>query len=456
MNPSTATLNPPLARPRAEKTSGFYQRVVLQSLEQMTLGCLHLELPDGTKKTIGQPGAQISANVRIVNWGFFKRCVLFGDVGFGEAFVDGDWDTDDITKVISWFILNVENSPAMSGSRGKQFLVNLLGRYNRVLHLLRPNSLETSRRNISEHYDLGNDFYKLFLDPTMTYSSALFETEPQSRSKPTIVGQASSLSSSNQHDRLEACPTPPQTLEEAQIAKYDRLCRQLKLKPGEHVLEIGSGWGGFSKHAAKNYGVRITTVTISEEQFKYARELFQRENLADKIEIKLMDYRSLTGQFDKIVSIEMLEAVGDAYLETYFAKCHEVLKPGGLLALQMITCPDSRHDLLRKNVDWIQKHIFPGSLLLSIHRVNEALRLTGDLFLHDLKDLGLSYAETLKRWRIAFNQNEAAIRALKSDTRFIRKWNYYLAYCEAAFAMRNISVVQAIYTRPNNPTLTNL
>jgi cyclopropane-fatty-acyl-phospholipid synthase len=422
MNQSTATLNPSLVNSRAEKSGGFYQRVVMQSLAQMTLGCLHLELPDGTKKIIGQPGAKISASVRVTNWGFFKRCVLFGDVGFGEAFVDGDWDTDDITKVISWFILNVENSPAMSGSRGKQFLVNLLGKYNRILHLLRPNSLETSRRNISEHYDLGNDFYKLFLDPTMTYSSALFDAATQ-------------------------------TLEEAQTAKYDRLCRQLKLKPGEHVLEIGSGWGGFSLHAAKNYGVRITTVTISEEQFKYARELFQKENLTDKIEIKLMDYRLLTGQFDKIVSIEMLEAVGDAYLETYFAKCHEVLKPGGLLALQMITCPDSRHDSLRKNVDWIQKHIFPGSLLLSVHRVNEALRSTGDLFLHDLKDLGLSYAETLKRWRIALNQNEAAVRALKFDTRFIRKWNYYFSYCEAAFAMRNITVVQAVYTRPNNPTL---
>jgi cyclopropane-fatty-acyl-phospholipid synthase len=310
----------------------------------------------------------------------------------------------------------------MSGSRAKKILVNLLGWQNRISHLLRPNSLTTSRRNISEHYDLGNDFYKLFLDPTMTYSSALFRSKTQ-------------------------------TLKQAQSAKYDRLCRQLKLKPGEHVLEIGSGWGGFSLHAAKNYGVRITTVTISEEQFKFARELFKKENLADKIEIKLMDYRLLTGQFDKIVSIEMIEAVGDEYLETYFAKCHELLKPHGLLALQMITCPDSRHDSLRKNVDWIQKHIFPGSLLLSIHRVNEALRKTGDLFLHDLKDLGLSYAETLKRWRIAFNQNENAVRELKFDTRFIRKWNYYLSYCEAAFAMRNISVVQAIYTRPNNPTL---
>ena len=448
MNPSTATMNPRFTTARAEKSGGFYQRVVMRSLEQMTLGCLHLELPDGSKKIVGQPGAKVSANVRIVNWNFFKRCVLFGDVGFGEAFVDGDWDTDDITRVISWFILNVENSPAMSGSRGKKFLINLLGKYNRVLHLLRPNSLETSRRNISEHYDLGNDFYKLFLDPTMTYSSALFDE---------CSGGPAERRQFDGGDSAAPCrDAVTQTLEEAQIAKYDRLCRQLKLKPGEHVLEIGSGWGGFSLHAAKNYGVRITTVTISEEQFKYASELFSKEGLADTVEIKLMDYRRLTGKFDKIVSIEMLEAVGDAYLETYFAKCNEVLKPGGLLALQMITCPDSRHDSLRKNVDWIQKHIFPGSLLLSVHRVNEALRKTGDLFLHDLKELGLSYAETLKRWRIALNQNEGAVRALKFDTRFIRKWNYYLSYCEAAFAMRNISVVQAIYTRPNNPTLTNL
>ena len=457
MNSSTASLNPPLAKLRTEKSGSFYQRVVMQSLEQMTRGCLHLELPDGTKKTIGQPDAKIFANVRITDWAFFKRCVLFGDVGFGEAYVDGDWDTDDITKVISWLILNVENSPAMSGSRGKSFLINLLGQYNRVLHLLRPNSLATSRRNISEHYDLGNDFYKLFLDPTMTYSSALFESAPPTgrAELPLRLGSPSERSNAaNFH--AEAAPQrgPTMSLEQAQTAKYDRLCRQLKLKPGEHVLEIGSGWGGFSQHAAKNYGVKITTVTISEEQFKFARELFQKENLADKIEIKLQDYRLLTGQFDKIVSIEMLEAVGDEFLETYFAKCHELLKPDGLLALQMITCPDSRHDSLRKNVDWIQKHIFPGSLLLSVHRVNEALRATGDLFLHDLKDLGLSYAETLKRWRITFNQNEAAVRALKFDTRFIRKWNYYFSYCEAAFAMRNITVVQAIYTRPNNSTLT--
>ncbi len=421
-NSSAAILNEPVKTTFARRARSFYESIVMGALEEMTLGCLHLELPDGTRKTIGQPGAEISASVQITNRNFFKRCVLFGDVGFGEAYVDGDWETDDITRVIAWFILNVENSPAMSGSRSKKFLLNLLGRYNRILHLLRPNSLETSRRNISEHYDLGNDFYKLFLDPTMTYSSALFES-------------------------------PEQTLEAAQIAKYDSLCRKLKLKPTDHLLEIGSGWGGFSCHAAKNYGCRITTVTISEEQFKYASARFKNEGVADRVEIKLMDYRLITGQFDKIASIEMLEAVGHAYHEIYFAKCHKLLKRDGLLGLQMITCADARYDSLRKNVDWIQKHIFPGSLLLSVGRVNEALNKTGDLFLHDFLDMGNSYAKTLKLWREKFNQKREKIRALGFDEKFVRKWNYYFSYCEAAFAMRNISVVQAICTRPNNPTL---
>ncbi len=419
---NTATLAEPLARQRATQAPSFYARIILSALGRMTLGCLRLELPDGSQRIIGQPEARMQASVRVANWDFFKRCVLFGDVGFGEAYVDGDWETDDITQVIAWFILNIENAPAMSGSRGKKLLINLLGKYNRVQHLLRPNSLTTSRRNIQEHYDLGNDFYKLFLDSTMTYSCAHFQT-------------------------------PGQSLADAQTAKYDRLCQKLKLIAGEQVLEIGSGWGGFSRHAVKNYGCRVTTITISEEQFKYARQLFEREGLADRIDIKLMDYRLVQGQFDKIASIEMLEAVGDKYLETYFAKCHELLKPEGLLGLQMITCPDSRYDALRSNVDWIQKHIFPGSLLLSINRVSQAASRTGGMCLHDLMDMGLDYAETLRRWRAAFNQDLAQVRQLGFDDRFIRKWNYYFCYCEAAFAMRNISVAQVVYTRPNNPAL---
>jgi cyclopropane-fatty-acyl-phospholipid synthase len=420
MNPATTNAAP--LTPATTQSPGFYRRLVLGMLERMDRGFLRVELPDGTERTFGRPEATVRAHVRIRSENFFTRCVLHGDIGFGEAYVDGEWDTADITEVIRWFILNVENNPAMSGARATKWLINLLGWENRLRHLLRPNSLRTSPRNITEHYDLGNDFYRLFLDPTMTYSSAWFQS-------------------------------PDQTLETAQTAKYERLCQQLRLQPGDHVLEIGGGWGGFGRHAVKHHGIRLTTVTISPAQLEYARAAFAREGLADRAEVRLQDYRQLTGQFDKIVSIEMLEAVGDAYLETYFAKCHELLKPQGLLGLQMITCPDSRHAELRRGVDWIQKHIFPGSLLLSVHRVNEALRATGDLFLHDLFDLGLSYAETLRRWRVEFNRQEAAVRALNFDSRFIRKWNYYLSYCEAAFAMRNISVVQAIYTRPNNPTL---
>jgi cyclopropane-fatty-acyl-phospholipid synthase len=409
---------------RAHRAIGtsFYRRIILQALDQMKLGCLWLETPDGIAHRVGDPAAKVQARIRIVNERFFQRCLLFGDIGFGESYVDGDWETDDITAVISSFILNVENSPAMSGSKGSRLLLNVLGWYNRVLHSKRENTLENSSRNIREHYDLSNELYELFLDSTMTYSSALFDA-------------------------------PHQTLEEAQFAKYDRLCRKLKLRAEDHVLEIGSGWGGFSIWAAKKYGCRVTTVTISEKQLQYARARIESECLSDRVQIELKDYRLVTGQFDRIVSIEMIEAVGDAYLETYFAACHRLLKNDGLLGLQMITCPDSRYDSLRQNVDWIQKHIFPGSLLLSVNRVQEALRKTGDLFLHDLFDMGSCYAETLKRWREKFNLRRAGVSDLGFDARFIRKWNYYLSYCEAAFAMRNISVVQAIYTRPNNPTL---
>jgi len=402
--------------------SGVYERVVLDAIGAMTAGCLRLDLPGGTTKIIGTPGADTSAHIRVLDPGFFRKCVLFGDVGFGESYVAGDWETDSIARVIAWAILNVEHAPAMSGSKARRFALNVLRSYNRVLHLLRPNSPATSKRNIAEHYDLGNAFYQLWLDPTMTYSSGYFTT-------------------------------PGQSLESAQVAKYDALCRKLRLAPHDHVLEIGSGWGGFASHAVRHFGCQVTTVTISEEQFAWARERFAREGIADRAEVRLADYRLLDGQYDKVVSIEMMEAIGDRYLETYFAKIHEVLKPGGLLGVQYITVPDSRHAELKRGVDWIQKHIFPGSLLLSVGRVNRALERTGDLFAHDLEDIGASYARTLHVWWEQFNSHLTDVRALGFDERFIRKWNYYLQYCEAAFAQRNISVVQAVYTRPNNRVL---
>lgn len=423
MNESAAeipSLRPSVASATAQP--GIYERLVLGAFEGMTAGCLRLELPGGASRTIGTPGAEVTALLHIRDPRFFQRCVLFGDVGFGESYVDGEWDTDSIERVIAWAILNVEKSPSMSGSKARRFALNLLQFYNRALHLLRPNSLAISRRNIAEHYDLGNDFYRLWLDATMTYSSALFSV-------------------------------PDQPLESAQTAKYEALCRKLQLTADDHLLEIGSGWGGFACHAAKKYGCRVTTVTISEQQYRYAHERFEREGVGARVEIRLEDYRQLRGQFDKIVSIEMMEALGDRYLETYCAKLDELLKPSGLVGLQYITVPDSRHAELRRGVDWIQKRIFPGSLLLSVGRVNQAMNRTGELFLHDLQDLGSSYARTLHRWWENFNARLDDVRALGFDARFIRKWNYYLQYCEAAFASRNISVVQAVYTRPNNRTL---
>ena len=401
---------------------GIYQRLVLEALEKMTAGSLRLELPNGAVQMIGIPGVDVDATISIRSPAFFQKCVLFGDVGFGESYVDGDWDTDSIERVVSWAILNVENTPAMSGSKVRAFALNLLKFYNRGLHLLRPNDPRIVRRNIAEHYDLGNDFYRLWLDETMTYSSACFTAAEQS-------------------------------LRDAQIAKYDALCQKLRLQPSEHLLEIGSGWGGMACYAAKEYGVRVTTVTISEEQYKYARERIEREGLAGRVEVRLQDYRHVGGIYDKIVSIEMMEALGDRYLTTYVSKIHELLKPDGLVALQYITVPDCRHAELRRGIDFIQKHIFPGSLLLSVGRVNETLQRTGDLFLHNLEDLGTSYVRTLHIWWEKFNAQLPAVRTLGFDERFIRKWNYYLQYCEAAFASRNISVVQAVYTRPNNRRL---
>jgi len=398
---------------------GFYERTVLDMLSKMNLGTLNLTLPSGEQIVLGNGEGNITANAEIKSSDFFKRCVLYGDIGFGEAYVDGDWDTDNITNVIRWFLLNVENAPTVSGSSARSFVLNVLKIFNTIYHSKRENSLKGSKKNISEHYDLNNDFFTSFLDSTMTYSAAYFYKDGIS-------------------------------LEEAQFAKYDRLCKQMNLKPGDHVLEIGSGWGGNAIHMAKNYGCYVTSVTISEEQCKLAKERVEKEELSDKVNIILQDYRYLSGQFDKIVSIEMLEAVGAKFYDAYFKKCHELLKKDGVLALQVITCPDSRFESLRTGVDWIQKHIFPGSLLPSVAAINRAINNTGDLTLVDLKDFGLDYARTLNLWHSEFNKNISQIKKLGFDDAFIRKWNYYFCYCEAAFDMRNINVMQMVYARPNN------
>ena len=400
---------------------GFYEKIITHLFSKMQLGSLYISLPNGQQLTFGNGEGSVQATIEIKDMNFFKRCVLYGDIGFGESYVEGEWDTGNIQNVIKWFLLNIENAPGVSGSKSQVFFINVLKFFNKIYHSKKVNSIGGSRKNISAHYDLNNDFFSLFLDPTMTYSSAYFKKEGMS-------------------------------LEEAQLAKYDRLCKQLHLKPGDHVLEIGSGWGGNAIYIAKNYGCKVTSLTISEEQFKLANALILKENLSDKVTVLLKDYRLMEGTFDKIVSIEMLEAVGAEFYNHYFKKCSDLLKKDGIFAIQVITCPDARFEHLKNGVDWIQKHIFPGSLLPSVGAINKAINEVCDLTLVDLKDIGLDYAHTLKIWQQEFSKNREGVKKLGFDDYFIRKWNYYFSYCEAAFEMRNINVMQLVYTRPNNTT----
>lgn len=377
-------------------------------------------LPDGTRGVYGGGQAGVEARIEVRDENFFKRCVLHGPIGFAEGYMAGEWGTPDLVKVIAWFILNADAAEGLRTRmrRGTGFF-NLLNFANRLFHLRRPNSRRMSRENIREHYDLSNEFFQLWLDPTMTYSSAYFE---------------------NADEPLEA----------AQVRKYDKLCRRLHLAPADSVLEIGSGWGGFSMHAVKTYGCRVTTVTISQRQYDEAARRIREAGLADRIQILLCDYRDLRGKFDKIASIEMLEAVGERYVDGYFAKIDELLERRGLVGLQAILCPDNQYPILRDGVDFIQKHVFPGSLLMCNARIGEALRACGDLNLFDYEDMAPHYALTLRRWREVFEERLGEVRALGFDEVFVRKWRYYLCYCEAAFGTRHITVAQMVFSRPDN------
>lgn len=398
---------------------GFYERILVKLFSRMQYGKLTVNLPSGQELTFGNGEGGIRADLTIKDQNFFKRCVLYGDIGFGEAYVEGEWDTTSIQNVIKWFLLNIDSAPSISGSKSQSAIINILKFFNKIYHSKRINTVGGSKKNIAAHYDLNNEFFSLFLDPTMTYSSAYFKEEGM-------------------------------TLEQAQLAKYDRLCKELHLKPSDHVLEIGSGWGGNAIYIAKTYGCKVTSLTISEEQYKLANERIQKENLSDKVSVILKDYRLMEGKFDKLVSIEMLEAVGAEFYNSYFKKCSDLLKKDGIFAIQVITCPDTRFEHLKNGVDWIQKHIFPGSLLPSVASINKSINEVCDLTLVDLKDIGLDYAHTLKIWQQEFQKNVDEVKKLGFDDYFVRKWNYYFSYCEAAFAMRNINVMQLVYTRPNN------
>jgi cyclopropane-fatty-acyl-phospholipid synthase len=395
------------------------RRAVLAMLANFRGEALMLHFPEGTKATFGRidPHRE-TVSVHIHTPRFFRHILLQGEIGFGESYMRGEWSTDDLPGVIRCLIDNLEQIPGMSGSKRKSAAFHLLRAVNRFAHWSRRNTRRNSRRNIREHYDLSNDFYALWLDESLTYSSALFQGK--------------------------------ESLQSAQENKYDRLCRKLDLKPGMRVLEIGCGWGGFSLHAARNFGVQVTAVTISDAQWQKASERVAAAGLGERVDVRLADYRELEGQYDAIVSIEMLEAVGHEFLRGYFDQCHRLLKKEGRLGLQVIVCPDCRYEQMRRSVDWIKKHIFPGGQLPSIKALLDSIHATGDLYLHHLENFGLHYARTLQLWRERFNEHRKSLTEMGFDEVFVRKWNYYLAYCEAAFASRNINVAQLVLTRPNN------
>ncbi len=400
----------------------IFREIVLQSLTAMPQGKLSLTLPDGSSLNNRSSSNGIDANIGIKSNTFFDRCVKFGAIGFAESYIAGEWTTSNLTEVIKWFIANADNSTVLEGSKTKNSFLSLLHILNKFSHWMRPNTVKKAKQNIHEHYDLGNNFFSLFLDETMTYSSAIFANSNQS-------------------------------LQDAQINKYETICQKLYLNRNEHILEIGCGWGGFACYAAKKYGVKITGITISQEQYDFAKARVEAEGLSGQVEILLKDFRHMEGKFDKIVSIEMVEALGDAQVDPFFKACSNLLTKDGLIAIQMISSSDCRYDQLKNSVDFIQKHIFPGSLLLSLERVIRSTSTTSDLQLDCVNDYAESYAKTLRIWRDNFNAAESEIRKLGFGDEFVRKWNYYFCYCEAAFATKQIGLLQVVLTRPNNHLL---
>jgi cyclopropane-fatty-acyl-phospholipid synthase len=343
---------------------------------------------------------------------FYRSVVFGGSVGAGESYMAGYWSCDNLPGLTRLAVLNETVLLAVEGG-----LALLAAPVRRLYHWKNKNTLAGSRGNIEAHYDLGNDLYSLFLDETMTYSCAFFER-------------------------------PESTLAEAQTAKYDRLCRKLDLKETDHLLEIGTGWGGFAVHAATRYGCRVTTTTISPAQFQWAQHLFREKGLEGQVRLLLEDYRDLAGSFDKLVTVEMIEAVGHHYLETFFRQCARLLKPDGLMALQAITIADQKYEAHKRDVDFIKRYIFPGSTLTSVTALCTAATRATDLRLFHLEDITPHYARTLREWRERFFARIEEVRSLGYSEQFIRMWEYYLSYCEGAFAERYIGDVQALFVKP--------
>ena len=337
-----------------------------------------------------------------------------GGLGAADSYIRGEWDCPDLVGAMQVLARNMDVLAKLDNG-----FARVLRPMRSAMHWLKRNSRVGSRRNIAAHYDLSNDFFALMLDPSMTYSAGIFS------SRDTSLEQAHSL------------------------AKYERICQQLCLTPDDHVLEVGCGWGGFAEYAAKKYGCRVTATTISDAQFQFAQRRIEAAQLSQQVTLLKSDYRDLEGKYDKLVSIEMIEAVGERYLDLYFQQCSRLLKSDGQMLLQAITMPDHRYDRYRKSVDFIQRYVFPGGFLPSLSRMGQSLRTKTDLRLTDWFDMTAHYGETLARWRDNFWSHIQSVRQLGFDETFIRTWHYYLCYCEAGFRERQTGVCQILLTKPN-------
>ncbi|AGG87378.1 SAM-dependent methyltransferase [Rhodanobacter denitrificans] len=394
----------------------FLRQRLLDRLNGLRHGRLVLQDACGTVE-LGDPASaypDLQIQLRVLDAEFYRAVARNGSVGAGESYMDGHWRCDDLVGLIQLLLHNRDLLDGMESG-----LARLGGMAMRAWHALRRNTRDGSRRNIAAHYDLGNDFFGLFLSRDLMYSSALWTD-------------------------------PTDTLETASARKLERICRKLDLKPTDRVIEIGTGWGGFALYAATHCGCHVTTTTISREQHALASARIAAAGLGDRVTLLLKDYRDLDGQYDKLVSIEMVEAIGAAYLDVYFEKLGSLLKPDGLALLQAITIEDHRYAQALKSVDFIKRHVFPGSFIPSINALLAAKTRASDLALTRLEDFGSSYALTLKAWRERFMATLPQVRAQGFDERFIRMWEFYLAYCEGGFRERSIGVAHLLMAKPGH------
>ena len=413
MNGQTTT---PIQEESVEKkksiTSRWCRFFFLKTLNRLQHG--KIVLHEGEKTWVFGKGDEPRAHITVLSGTFYSKVLFGGSIGAGETYVDKIWEVDDLTALVRIMVLNMSLLDRME--RGFAWLLRPL---YLVRHFLNINSKKGSKRNILAHYDLGNTMYESFLDPAMMYSAAIY-------------------------------PEAGSSLEEASLHKLDTICKKLDLQPNDRVIEIGTGWGGFALHAARNYGCHITTTTISDAQYLEAKKRVAAAGLTDKITLLKKDYRELTGKYDKLVSIEMIEAVGHRFLPGYFKKCGELLKADGLMLLQAITISDQKYKQYARSVDFIQRYIFPGGCIPSNTVMLQHISRQSDMVVRGIEDFGFHYARTLKDWRSRFNESFASLRSKGYDDTFKRLWEFYLCYCEGGFLERSISVVHLVAARPGN------